>query len=317
MGGGSVTRRMSLSRVGITGVEKVLHIAIDGRTPQPFPARLACFVEPGAGSPGARFEEVMNDAIHELVRDVGMRPEWLAQRLANHIRDRLGARRAEASISVRLAERRPAPVSGRPTQEISTVYGRAVATERGTRRVVGISAQGMTTSPYAQDLLAARARERLAAGGFPAARIARIVDAVPVATDSQTSVGTLHLGCREDRALEFDFAVLLGIVEGTMASEIFELLKRSDERAVVERAHRRPRYVEDCVRATIAGAVERLAGVPDDVLVAAAQETVETMHGHNVVAERAGLLGELRRELAGAAAARPTSLREWLDEDRP
>ena len=33
-----------------------------------------------------------------------------------------------------------------------------------------------------------------------------------------------------------------------MSSEIYELMKRSDEVAVVEKAHRNPRFVEDCVR---------------------------------------------------------------------
>ena len=43
-----------------------------------------------------------------------------------------------------------------------------------------------------------------------------------------------------------------------MSSEIYELMKRSDEAAVVEKAHRRPRFVEDCVRETIGGVVEQL-----------------------------------------------------------
>jgi GTP cyclohydrolase-4 len=98
-----------------------------------------------------------------------------------------------------------------------------------------------------------------------------------------------------------------------MGSEIFELLKRSDEAVVVERAHRRPRFVEDCVDSIVAGVVERFAGLPDDVFVFAAQENVETIHGHDVVAERAGLLGDLRRELATGQPARPVSMREWLD----
>ena len=44
-----------------------------------------------------------------------------------------------------------------------------------------------------------------------------------------------------------------------MSSEIYELMKRSDEAAVVEKAHRRPRFVEDCVREMIGGV---LADVP-------------------------------------------------------
>ena len=44
-----------------------------------------------------------------------------------------------------------------------------------------------------------------------------------------------------------------------MSSEIYELMKRSDEAHVVEKAHRRPRFVEDCVREMIKGVVEHLA----------------------------------------------------------
>jgi len=40
---------------------------------------------------------------------------------------------------------------------------------------------------------------------------------------------------------------------------------------------------------------------------------LETIHSHNVIAERYGTAGELRRELeGGGAATRHTELREWL-----
>ncbi|MEA2334585.1 MAG: hypothetical protein QOG40_1075, partial [Solirubrobacteraceae bacterium] len=39
---------------------------------------------------------------------------------------------------------------------------------------------------------------------------------------------------------------------------------------------------------------------------------------HNVVAERHGLLAELRSEVdSGASVARQTTLEQWLDEGRP
>ena len=91
-----------------------------------------------------------------------------------------------------------------------------------------------------------------------------------------------------------------------MSSEIYELMKRSDEAAVVEKAHRRPRFVEDCVREAIGGVVERFGAMGDGTFVMARQENLETIHQHNVVAERFGLLGELRHELAtGEHAAAP------------
>ncbi len=99
-----------------------------------------------------------------------------------------------------------------------------------------------------------------------------------------------------------------------MSSEIYELMKRSDEVEVVEKAHRRPRFVEDCVREMVAGVVARLPELDGASFVSAHQENLETIHRHNVVAERHGLLAELRAEIdSGAPAAHQTSLEEWLD----
>lgn len=311
---------VSPSRVGLTGVETVVRLGVDQRSAQPFSARIECVVEPGPARPRqhrSRFEDVVIDVVREVVVGAaGMRAERLAQEIAERVRERQHAWRAEVAIAAHFPERRPAPVSGTPTQEISTLHARAVASRRGTRRMVGVSAQGITAAPYAQAVLVARSRERLAADGFSAAQIARVLDRVPVATHDQIGVGTLHLGCPEDCALEFDVAGLLALVEGAMSSHIFELMKRSDEAAVVERAHRRPRAVDDCVRAMITGVVERFADLPDAAFVAAAQESTETMHRHHLTAERAGLLGELRRELrTGEPVVPQTSMRRWLETD--
>jgi GTP cyclohydrolase I/GTP cyclohydrolase-4 len=86
-------------------------------------------------------------------------------------------------------------------------------------------------------------------------------------------------------------------------------MKRSDEAAVVEKAARRPRFVEDCVREAIRGTIERFGDLGDDVFVSARQENFETVHQHNVVAEHSGLLGEIK---AGPEATHHTTMREWL-----
>ena len=46
-----------------------------------------------------------------------------------------------------------------------------------------------------------------------------------------------------------------------MSSEIYELMKRSDEVEVVEKAHRHPRFVEDCVREMVRMAGERFGAL--------------------------------------------------------
>ena len=130
-------------------------------------------------------------------------------------------------------------------------------------------------------------------------------EAVPVATHNQRGIGTLHVGCPEDCDEPIEAAALLEIVESSMSSEIYELMKRSDEVEVVEKAHMHPRFVEDCVREMVRMAIERFADLGDDSFISARQENLETIHKHNVVAERHGLLGELRRELR-AGERRPT-----------
>jgi GTP cyclohydrolase-4 len=46
----------------------------------------------------------------------------------------------------------------------------------------------------------------------------------------------------------------------------------------------------------------------------ARQENLETIHQHNVVAERSGMLGEMAAEAGGGErAARHVTKREWLD----
>ncbi|MGZ4256133.1 MAG: GTP cyclohydrolase, FolE2/MptA family, partial [Solirubrobacteraceae bacterium] len=89
---------------------------------------------------------------------------------------------------------------------------------------------------------------------------------------------------------------------------------RSDEAHVVEKAHRRPRFVEDCVREMIVGVVDTFGDLDDRAFVSARQVNLETIHQHNVVAERFGTFGEIRRELeTGAPWPEQTSRRKWLD----
>jgi GTP cyclohydrolase-4 len=310
--------RLGLSRVGVTGVEKVIRMKHNGGE-QLFSARFECTVELEATQKGAhmsRFEEVINEAIGQVVLgEATFKVETLAEHIAQLVRERQGARRAEVSVEARFPEHKPAPVSGVQTQEIYTLHGAAVCSELGTRRLTGVTAQGITACPCAQALVAGNARERLHEQGFDAVEIERILEAVPVATHNQRGLGTLHIGCTELCEEEIDAGTLLEIVEHSMSSEIYELMKRSDEAAVVEKAHRRPRFVEDCVREMIQGVVDRFPALDDRAFVSARQVNLETIHQHNVVAERFGTLGEVRAELATAEpTAQHTSQRAWLDQ---
>ena len=312
----SPTLALSLSRVGVNSVEKVIRLGQNG-TEQLFSARFECAIELGSNQKGAhmsRFEEVVNEAIGQVVLgEQTFRAETLAEHIAQLVRERQGARRAEVTVEARFPEHKPAPVSHIPTQELYTLHGVAVATALGTRRLTGVTAQGITACPCAQELVAAGARERLEADGFDAGEIERILDAVPVATHNQRGLGTLYVGCPENCAEEIDAATLVQIVEQSMSSEIYELMKRSDEAHVVEKAHRRPRFVEDCVREMVAGLIDQFPALDDDAFVLARQVNLETIHQHNVVAERTGTMREIREELrTGQTPVTHTGLEAWL-----
>src|SRR5215216_5806345 len=133
---------------------------------------------------------------------------------------RVGVTNVEKVIRLRAgdAEHKPAPVSGIQTQEIYSLLGSAVASEAGTRRLIGVRAQGMTACPCAQTLVQARSRERLLEDGFSDEEIARIFAAVPVATHNQRGLGTLYIGCPETCLTDIDAEWLVKIVEDSMSS---------------------------------------------------------------------------------------------------
>jgi GTP cyclohydrolase FolE2 len=71
--------------------------------------------------------------------------------------------------------------------------------------------------------------------------------------------------------------------------------------------------VEDSVRYALRDALETLPQLDDDDFLLSRQVNFETIHVHDVVAERFGTVGELRGELAsGIASPTQTTLTAWL-----
>src|SRR5215212_2565616 len=236
------TTHVSLSRVGVTGVHKAIRIG-SGDHEQLFHAEIEAFVDLNPKQKGAhmsRFEEIVEEAIDEVILGESLKAETLAAHIAEHVRDRQDGLRAEVTITARYPQDKYAPLSGIRTQGMYSLIGSAVASERGTRRLVGVQAQGMTACPCAQEEMRGRARERLENDGFSDDEITRVFEHVPVATHNQRGLGTLYVGCPETCEAPIEASRLVKIVEESMSSEIYELMKRRDEADVVEKAHRRP-----------------------------------------------------------------------------
>src|SRR6185437_6366773 len=154
------------------------------------------------------------------------------------------------------------------------------------------------------------AADRLLEAGFADGDVGRILELVPLATHNQRGRGTLLVGTAERLNAER----LVQLVEASMSSPIYELLKRPDELFVVEHAHLQPRFVEDSVRIALKSVLDEHLQLEDGDFLLSRQLNFETIHAHEVVAERYGTVGELRAELAGRAHGplRHSELREWL-----
>lgn len=310
----SPATRIGLSRAGVTRSAKAIRLAFGG-SEHFMDATVECVVDLDPDQKGvhmSRFEEEVNEAIDSVLFGEALVIEALAEEIARRAVDRQGALRGMATIRARFPVEKRTPVTDVATQEMYGLIGMAAARPGATRRAVGVSAQGMNACPCAQGLVREQAEAALAADGFTDDEIARIVARVPIATHNQRARGTLIVGA-PDRA-EIPAHDLIAIVEDGMSSEIYELLKRPDELYVVDKAHRRPRFVEDSVREMVAGVIDRFPSLPDDAFVSAHQENFETIHTHDVEAERHGLLGEMRAEVAGGPHShRHITLAEWLD----
>ena len=303
---------ISLGKAGVTRSAKAIRIRHNGEE-QLFQAEVECFVDLDPNQKGvhmSRFEEVVNETIDEVVIGEALIVEELAEEIASRVVATQRALRSEVSIRASYPVEKRTPVTGVPTQEMYGLIGMASASKGLTRRLVGVSAQGMNACPCAQELVRDQAVTALREDGFSAQEIERVLSRVPIATHNQRARGTLLIGAP---GTVVRAETLIEIVEDGMSSEIYELMKRPDERFVVAKAHARPRFVEDSVREMIRGVLDRLPGLPDTAFVHAHQVNYETIHTHDVEAERAGTVGEIRRELAaGVRPASHTSLQQWL-----
>ena len=308
--------RIGLSRVGVTGVSKAIRLSHAG-TEKLIAAEIDCFVDLDPDQKGvhmSRFPELFGEAIDEVVIGEAFLVEELAEHIAGHIVARQRSLRAEVRIVARYPLARTTPVTGLPTQEMVAIIGIAAASASQTRRIVGVEATGINACPCAQGLVRGQASERLLEAGFGEGDVDRILELVPLATHNQRGRGTLYVGTSERVNAE----QLVGIVERSMSSPVYEVLKRPDELFVVEHAHLQPRFVEDSVRHALRGALEEYPALEDGDFLFSRQVNLETIHAHDVVAERFGTVGELRSELeTGEPAPRHTELRSWLAaEDR-
>jgi GTP cyclohydrolase IV len=311
--------KLAINRVGVSRVKRIVHLTLDGRDTI-FNGEFSMVADLSPDKAGvhmSRFSELLEEAALDVLArtDPPGRIEELVARIAREIIVSQQALCAEVRLRAEFGLERWTPVSGKRGEETYTLVGIARADTQAVRRVLGVEAEGMTACPCAQLMVREHSLRELTEAGFSQEDANRALDALPLATHNQRGRGAIFIGATEDRFAEIRVEDLVEIVESSMSSETYDLLKRPDEFFVVNKAHHNPKFVEDVVRGMMAQTLAAYADFSDDTFVAASQVNYESIHKHDVFAETFGTFGELREELRGGKhISQKTDMAAWLGE---
>jgi GTP cyclohydrolase-4 len=292
--------RIGLSRVGARGVKKLVQVDRPGKRPIILISTFDVYVDLPSTRKGVNLSRNF-EAVDEVIESLTAKPvrtvEELNIKMAETLLERHEyATKAEVRMVSELIMRKRTPATSQKTQEVVKIFCDAIKWKNGEKRVlIGVEVTGITACPCAQELVKSKAAEELMRSGLSGEMISKVFEIVPMSTHNQRGRATVKIEIKDGFTPSID--ELIEIAKSSMSYDVYEILKREDELAVVEEAHRNPRFVEDSVRFMAKATVEKFTDAPDEVIVFFRQENEESIHQHNVVAERVSTIGELRNEL--------------------
>ena len=294
---------IKLTRVGVTGVKKLLQLKRTNKRPIILVPTFDAFVDLPSDQKGvhmSRNPEAISEVLEDVAKDSTVDVESLCAKIVDRMMTKHEyAKRVEISMTTDFMFMKESPVTKNKTQEMAQLKAKAIGLrdEDGNvdiRKSIGAELIGMTVCPCAQESVRESDKTKLLEF-LDEETTQKVLDTVTFASHNQRGVGTLLIEVPEDKYVKAED--LIDIIETSMSSPVCELLKRPDENATVMNAHRNPVFVEDCVRNMMEKIVQKYSDFPDDTLITARQENQESIHRHNAYAEKVTTLGELKAEL--------------------
>lgn len=293
---------ITLTRVGVTDVKKLVEVARKDKRPIVLVSTFDIFVDLPSNRKGANLSrnfEAIDAVLEEMITAPVYEIEDLCGEVAKRLIDRHEyALNAEVRMKSEYIIKRETPMTKIKCQEVVNIFAEARAIrgeELDVRKLVGAEVLGITACPCAQEILRDKAKKELKALGVKNEVIREFLNRVPMPTHNQRGRGIISIEVHDSNFVSIDR--IINIIENSMSSQMFELLKRSDEAAIVELAHKNPKFVEDCVRTMAQKIVNEFPELPDDSIITVKQINEESIHRHNAFAERKSTLGELRQEI--------------------
>jgi GTP cyclohydrolase-4 len=293
---------INLSRVGVTNVKKLVKVARPNKRPIILISTFNMYVDLPSDRRGANLSrnfEVIDEVLEEMVKSPVYEIEDLCGEVARRLLKRHEyATRSEVHMDSELIVKRKTPHTEMQSQKVVKVFAKAVA-QRGenidVRKVIGAEVVGITACPCAQEIMRASAEEELHRLEIPQQKIDAFLGKIPMATHNQRGRGIISV--ETSGSYEVPLNTIIGIIERSMSTMSYELLKRGDEYEVVKSAHENPKFVEDCVRDMAKNVINDFGKLPDDAIVKIKQINEESIHQHNAFAELSTTMGQLRSEI--------------------
>jgi len=273
-----------LTRVGVTGVKKLVYIKRPGmKNPTPLVVKMDLFVDLPASQKGSHMSrnlELVSDIIDaNLKKPVTDLESFSAQTAKLLLEKHEYASFSEVKAEADYFLERKYP-SGKKGLEPYKLVAEARANKKGDiKKLIGVRVIGMTACPCAREVIKTIGKYREK-------------DVAP--THNQRNVTTLMIEVPGDNK-DVDANDLINIAEKSFSSPTYSILKRHEEGKLVFDAHNNPKFVEDVVRDILSMILKKYKKLPDDVMVVVQSESEESIHKHNAFAERVTTLGELRK----------------------
>jgi GTP cyclohydrolase-4 len=291
-----------LTRVGVTGVKKLLKIERFGKRPIILIPTFDAFVDLPSTKRGihmSRNPEAITEVLEEVVEESAVEIESLCAEIVTCLLNKHKyAKKAEVSMKSDFIIMKESPVTRLKTQEMTKIMADASGTRNGEdvviRKMIGAEVVGMTVCPCAQETTYESTKQELLEF-LDEETTEKVLEKIPFASHNQRGRGMIMIEVPEQNMIRGED--IIRIIENSMSSPVCEVLKRVDENAVVVKAHENPKFVEDCVRTMVQKIVNKYSHLPDDTLVTVRQVNEESIHRHNAFAEKVASLGELKREM--------------------
>ncbi|MBZ9571439.1 GTP cyclohydrolase I FolE2 [Methanobrevibacter sp. TMH8] len=294
--------QVHLTRVGVKGVKKLLKIERGQKRPIVLIPTFDAFVDLPSDQRGihmSRSPEAISEVVEEAVNKTSIEIESLCAEIVKTMMEKHKyAKMAEVRMISDFMFLKKSPVTKNSTQEMTKLVAKAIGYrdegEIKIRKSIGAEVIGMTVCPCAQESVMEADRVKLLEF-LDEETTQKVIDTVTFASHNQRGIGTVIIEVPEDHTVRAED--IIQIIEDSMSSPVCELLKRPDENAIVMQAHKKPGFVEDCVRNMVEKIIQNYSHLPDDTLVTVRQVNEESIHRHNAFAEKIATMSELKGEI--------------------